>query len=87
MAQGIRETVGWVLSFAVLVVLLYAVDGRIRHRLSQLGRDVMTVRWSDQLNAWGDAMGAVVRSQGLEGGLLATFLVVSLLLVWLMLRT
>ena len=87
MPHGIRETVGWVLGFAVLLLVLFFADAWTRHRLSRLGSDLLGVRWSDRLSSLGDALGDVVRGQGLEGGLLATFFVVAVLLVWLMIRT
>ena len=86
MPHGIRETVGWVLGFAVLLIVLYAVDGGIRHRLWRSGDDLFGVRWSNRLSAVGDAAADAVRGQGIEGALLATFLVVAVLLVWLMVR-
>ena len=85
--MGSRETVGWVLGFAVLLIVLYAVDGGIRHRLSRLGSDLLGARWSDRLSPLGDALVDVVRGQGIGGGLLATFLVVAVVLVWLMTRS
>ena len=87
MPHGIRETVGWVLSFAVLLIVLYAVGGGTRQRLSRLGSDVLSTRWSDRLSPMGDALVDAVRGQGIESGLLATFLAVAVLLVWLMVRS
>ncbi len=87
MPHGFRETVGWVLGFAVLLIVVYAVDGGIRHRLSRLPSDLLGVRLSERLSSLGDALGDVVRAQGIEGGLLATFLVVAVVLVWLMIRS
>lgn len=86
MPHGIRETVGWVLGFAVLLIFLSAVDGGMRHRLVRLSSDVVRVRWSDRLSSLGDALVDVVRGQGFDGALLATFLVVAVLLAWLMAR-
>ena len=87
MPHGIRETVGWLLGFAALLIVVFAVDGSTRQRLSRLGGDLLGVRWSDRLSSLGDALGDVVRAQGIEGGLLAVFLVVAVLLVWLMMRS
>ena len=87
MPHGIRETAGWVLGFAVLLLVLFAVDAWTRHRLSRLGSDLLGVRWSDRLSGLADALGDVVRGQGIEGGLLATFVVVAVVLVWLMVRS
>ena len=85
--HGIRESVGWVLGIAVLLIVLAAVDGVTRRRLSRLGSDLLDVRWSDQLSQSRDALVDVVRGQGIEGGLLASFLVVAVLLTWLMTRS
>ena len=87
MPHGLRETVGWVLGFAALLIVVYAVDGGIRDRLSRLPSDLLGVRWSERLSSLGNALGDVVRAQGIEGGLLATFLVITVLLVWLMMRS
>ena len=87
MPHGMREAVGWLLSFAVLLLVLFAVDAWTRHRLSRLGSDLLGARWSERLSSLGDALGDVVRDQGIEGGLLATFVVVAVLLVWLMVRS
>jgi len=88
MPHGIRETVGWVLGFGVLLLVLYVVvDGWTRRRLSRLYSDLLGARWSDRLSSLGNALGDVVRAQGIEGGLLATFLVITVLLVWLMMRS
>ena len=87
MPHGIRETVGWLLGFAALLLVLFAVDAWTRHRLSRLGSELLSVQWSDRLSGLGDALGDVVRGQGIEGGLLATFLVVAVLLAWLMMRS
>ena len=86
MPHGIRETVGWVLGFAVLLIVVSAVDGGIRHRLSRLGSDVWGTRWSDRVSLLGDTLVDAVRGQGIESGLLATFLAVAVVLVWLMTR-
>lgn len=86
MPHGIRESVGWVLGIAVLLIVLYAVDGGTRYRLSRLGSDLLGVRWSDRLSQSGHALVDAVRGQGIEGGLLASFLVVAVLLTWLMTR-
>ena len=87
MPHGIREAGGWVLSFAVLLAVLFVVDGWTRQRLTQWGGDVLSVRWSDRVSALGDAMVDVWRGQGIDGVLLATFLVVAVLLVWRMVRS
>ena len=87
MPHGLRETVGWVLGFAVLLIVVSAVDGGIRGRLSRLPSDLLGLRWSERLSSLGNALGDVVRAQGIEGGLLATFLVITVLLVWLMMRS
>ena len=87
MSPGIREVVGWVFSFAVLLIIVFASDRDIGHRLSRLGGDVLGVRWSSRLSALGDALVDVVPRHGIEGGLLATFLVVTVMLVWLMVRS
>ena len=87
MPHGLRETVGWVLGFAALLIVVYAVDGGIRGRLSRLPSDLLGLRWSERLSSLGNALGDVVRAQGIEGGLLATFLVITVLLVWLMMRS
>ena len=86
MPHGIRETVGWVLGFAVVLLVLFTVDGWTRNRLSQLGSDLSGVRWRDRLSSLNGALADVVRGQEIEGALLATFLVVAVLLVWLMVR-
>ena len=88
MPHGIRETVGWVLGFGVLLLVLYAVvDGWTRHRLSQLYSDLLGARWSDRLSSLGNALGDVVLGQGIEGWLLTTFVMVAVVLVWRMMRS
>ena len=87
MSHGIREVVGWVLSFAVLLIIVFASNRGIGHRLSRLGSDLLGVRWSSRLSAFGEALVAVVPGHGIEGGLLATFLVVAVVLVWRMVRS
>ena len=85
MPHGIREGVGWVFSFAVLLLVLFGLDGWTRQRrLSRLDSDLLSVRWSDQLRSLGDALVDVVRGHGFEPGLLATFLVAGLLVWWMM---
>ncbi len=87
MPHGIRG-VGWVFSFAVLLLVLFGLDGWTRQRLlSRLDSDLLSVRWSDQLRSLGDALVDVVRGLGFEDGLLATFLVVTVVLVWRMMRS
>ena len=87
MSHGIREVVGWVLSFAVLLIIVFGSDRGIGDRLLRLGSDVLGVRWSSRLSALGDALVDVWPGQGIEGGLLAAFLMVAVLLVWLMVRS
>lgn len=87
MPRGFRETVGWVFGIVVVLVVLYAVDGRTLDRLSRLGGDLLALRWSDQLSQSGHALVESIRGQGIEGGLAATFLVVAVLLTWLMTRS
>ena len=87
MPHGIREGIGWVFSFAVLLLVLFGLDGWTRQRLSRLGSDLLSVRWSDQLRSLGDAPVDVVRGHGFEDGLLATFLVATVVLVWRMMRS
>ena len=87
MPHGIRETAGWMLGFAVLLIVLYAVDGGIRRRLSRLGGDMVGVRWSDRLRAVGETLDDAVRGQEIEAGLFAAFVVVAVLLVWRMMRS
>ncbi len=74
------------LSFAVLLIIVFASNRGIGHRLSRLGSDLLGVRWSSRLSAFGEALVDVVPGHGIEGGLLATFLVVALLFAWLMAR-
>ena len=87
MSHGIREVVGWVLSFAVLLIIVFGSDRGIGDRLLRLGSDLLGVRWSSRLSALGDALVDVGPGQGIEGGLLAAFLMVAVLLVWLMVRS
>ena len=47
---------------------------------------MLSVPWSDWLRSLGDALVDVVRSRGIEPGLLATLLV-AVLLVWLVMRS
>ncbi len=87
MPHGIREAVGWVLGLAVLLLVLYVVDGWTRYRLSRLYSDLLGARWSDRLSSLGNALGDVVLGQGIEGWLLTTFVMVAVVLVWRMMRS
>lgn len=74
MPHGIRETIGWVLCLALLLVLVSAVDRRIRNHLLGWGDDLVHLRWIEPLTGWGDALFDVMRGQGIEGGWWSVFL-------------
>ena len=87
MPHGIREVVGGTLGLALLLLVLFAVDERIRPLVWQFGRDVLNTRWSRLPSVLSAAVVDGVHGYGIQGELLATFLAVTLVLVWLMLRS
>ena len=87
MPHGIRDAVGGALGLALLLVFLFAIDERIRLWVSHVGLDVRNIRWNRLPSVLSDALVEVTHGYGMQDWLLATFLAVSLLLVWLMLRT
>lgn len=87
MPRRVRDVIGSVLTLIVLVLVLIAIDGRVRGRVERAATELSDGGWHAPSDALGDVVADVGSTPHLENIYLMSFLGAGVLLVILMLRT
>jgi len=87
MPRRVRDVIGSVLTIVVIILILIAIDGRVRGRMERAATELSDRGWEAPSDALSDVVADVRSTLHLESIYMMSFLGAGLLLLILMLRT